>query len=342
MIYRILSERGHGYSSEVGTEGERQDYLRALENRLQANLTLAKTFAATSGAVPHPVASNLPGVGAGRVRELVKFHQQQQDNTTKGDLLNAEVIRVRQWIFRQSASLTPEGKIIWPKSHRVVEYDTQLAQRELTRVEFRGGMLYMTNGKPLDTTQMVTAFSGPGYAIYVMSMEGHIHVSSHAVGYRHHSSMLAGGYVAGAGELQVKAGRLVWLSNKSGHYQPDVFLLIEVLHQLQVSAVPMTFQIQLHPAMKTYPSVHAFMVDNGFDNDTFECDQILMTYEEYLTPAFFRSNQLAFLKPGGGGRPGIYDLSVVPPRRVPLSEFESNMVYSGMKPDFRVAPGTDR
>lgn len=341
MAYRILSAIGHHYHGEVGTEGERRGYLEMLENRLKATLTLAKQFEARP--TGPQVASGLPALGAGRVKELAKFHLSQQDNTTKGDRLNAEVIRVRQWIVRQGAKLTVDGKIIWPKSQHTVEYDTQLAKRDLSKVDFRGGTLFQ-NGKPLDTSLMVTAFSGPGYGIYVMSAEGNMHVSSHAVGYRHHSSLLAGQNVAGAGELQVKAGRLVWISNKSGHYKPDLFLLIEVLHQLQEAPVPMTFRVQSFTAagVKNYGTVDEFMADNGFDNDTYECDQILFAYRQFLVPEFFRINQLAFLKKGIQGRSGIYDMSVVPPRYVSIGEFSAKMAGGGMQPTFAVASGAGR
>lgn len=341
--YRILTEIGHAYHGEVGTEGERHGYLTGLEHRLETTLMLAKQFQARP-AGPQ-VATGLPGLGAGRVRALIHFHEEQQDNTTKGDRLNAEVIRIRQWIFRQGATLTVEGKILWPKSVRTVEYDTDLAKRNLTRVEFRGGRLFMTNGQPLDTKLMVTAFSGPGYGIYVMSKEGHIHVSSHAVGFRHHSSMLAGENVAGAGELQVNNGVLVWLSNKSGHYRPDLNMLLEVLHELQSSRVPTTFRLQVFTAdgqKHNYVNVDAFMLDNGFDNDTFERNQIWAAYRPYLNPGFFLKNQLALLSAGPQGRAGIYDMSTAPPRLVPDAEFESKMALGGMQPVYQLARGVGR
>ncbi len=83
-----------------------------MEAALQSNLALAIAF--DQRPKGQQVASNLPDLGAGRVKALARFHMQQQDNLTRGDLLNNEVIRIRQWLFRQGARLTPEGKIkIW-------------------------------------------------------------------------------------------------------------------------------------------------------------------------------------------------------------------------------------
>ena len=110
---------------------------------------------------------------------------------------------------------------------------------------------------------MVTHFSGPGYAIYVMSKEGHLYVSSHSVGHRHHSSLLAGGVVAGAGELKVSAGWLRWISNKSGHYQPDVFDMYQTLRSLESQGVPQDFEIHLLPANEHYRDTAEFMAAHG-------------------------------------------------------------------------------
>lgn len=70
-----------------------------------------------------------------------------------------------------------------------------------------------------------------------MSGENNIHVSSHSVGGRHHSSLLAGENVACAGEMEVRRGKLVTLSNKSGHYQPEPVYLTQVIRVLSDAGV---------------------------------------------------------------------------------------------------------
>ncbi len=286
MKYQLLSDIGAGYLAEEGTSGERNGYLTMMETKLKQNLAAAKTFASSTGpnadvtvtwnekrkdfgAKPATVA--VGGSATKTVKELAALHTNAQQNTTVGERLNAEVVRMRQWLFRQGATLTPDGSIVWPKSNRVVEYDHDIDRRGLTQLSYNGGRL-MLAGKPFDTRAMVTAFNGPGYGIYVMSDEGNIHVSSHAVGNRHHSSLLAGEDVAAAGEMSVTDGRLKYLSNKSGHYTPDVMRLLQALAELDDNGVPLQFQVQLHTAIgKTlYDSVDAFMRANGFDNASFE------------------------------------------------------------------------
>lgn len=53
-----------------------------------------------------------------------------------------------------------------------------------------------------------------------------------------HSSVLAGGNVAGAGEIKIKKGKVQSIDNKSGHYKPETqFLLQTVEHLLKQGAM---------------------------------------------------------------------------------------------------------
>lgn len=83
-----------------------------------------------------------------------------------------------------------------------------------------GGLIYDAGGKKLDTEDGSSLFSG-GRAIFVMDQNGKFYASKHhKMGRFHHSSLLAGGPVAAAGEIAVHEGKLVLVSDKSGHYQP--------------------------------------------------------------------------------------------------------------------------
>ena len=149
----------------------------------------------------------------------------------------------RKWLKGEGVTLDAAGNAhVQPLQ---VVYDSAVAQN-MTRVRFFGGKLYTDDQyqKPLDTTDMVTHMSGPGKAIYVLTDTGNLHVDSHVLGHRHHSSLVAGAATACAGELQVVAGRVVAISNKSGHYKPGFRLPLQVLHQLQKQNVPMTFQVE--------------------------------------------------------------------------------------------------
>jgi hypothetical protein len=92
-------------------------------------------------------------------------------------------------------------------------------------------------GKPFDTAQMSTAFSGAGSAIYVLSPDGLMYSGSHKVSKFHHSSFLAAADAAGAGELKVTQGKISEISNKSGHYRPGLPQLVQTLEFLESKGV---------------------------------------------------------------------------------------------------------
>lgn len=54
----------------------------------------------------------------------------------------------------------------------------------------------------------------------------------------HHSSFLAGGDVAGAGELVVENGELTLITDQSGHYQPTQAMTAQVVQHLRSLGVP--------------------------------------------------------------------------------------------------------
>lgn len=100
------------------------------------------------------------------------------------------------------------------------------------RVVMQNGLL-QKDGKPLDTTNMKTHFTGPGWAIYVLSPSGVFYTGSHVVGQFHHSSFLEGRPVKGAGEWKVNNGKLIEITAKSGHYKPKKEHFINCLKSLR-------------------------------------------------------------------------------------------------------------
>jgi hypothetical protein len=75
--------------------------------------------------------------------------------------------------------------------------------------------------------------SGDGYGIFVMSSDGTVYAGDPKVGLFHHSSLLSGSGAAGAGEMVVRKGRLVLMTNRSGHYQPGTAEMVNVFTQLK-------------------------------------------------------------------------------------------------------------
>lgn len=102
--------------------------------------------------------------------------------------------------------------------------------------------LFVKNGKVVDrqgnlydTTSSSSVFgNGKGKAIFVMDEYGNIYASKYqSVGKFHHSSFLGGKPVAAAGEITVKNGNIVEISNRSGHYQPSQQMNLQVINELK-------------------------------------------------------------------------------------------------------------
>jgi hypothetical protein len=94
------------------------------------------------------------------------------------------------------------------------------------------GLLRDAQQQLFDTSDSKTA-DGVGKAIFVMSETGEIYTSKYQErGLFHHSSFLAGQPVAAAGELIVEQGKVVQVSNRSGHYQPDQSFTHQFMEQL--------------------------------------------------------------------------------------------------------------
>ena len=106
-------------------------------------------------------------------------------------------------------------------------------QRSQLAIQVKGGLLYLAS----DSTTPLTIQEG----LYVMDSGGNIYVGDRnlmqKVGitlgkepgvprktarfyFLHHSSFLAGGAVAAAGHITVRAGVVTEINNESGHYRP--------------------------------------------------------------------------------------------------------------------------
>jgi hypothetical protein len=75
-------------------------------------------------------------------------------------------------------------------------------------------------------------------AIFIMDANGSFFASrEHNMGDFHHSSLAAGAPVAAAGELEVIDGKLVTLSDKSGHYRPTRIFTNQAIDQLKENLI---------------------------------------------------------------------------------------------------------
>jgi hypothetical protein len=146
---------------------------------------------------------------------------------TRKQIKDIETKLQREGVVWITSSENGLPKLVYKEDQAKVVYDHDPRLQELTKVTIRNGKLYIlrplgpgmlaapfkavpgsgqTQEALLDTGQSVTEFSGAGVAIYIMSGDGNLHVSGHSPRWRHHSSLLAGGPVAGAGEIKVSRG----------------------------------------------------------------------------------------------------------------------------------------
>jgi GGDEF domain-containing protein len=85
------------------------------------------------------------------------------------------------------------------------------------------GLLRTADGRLFDTSRSATHVSGTGFANFVVDNQGRIYAATETQTSRgplQHSSFVAGGSVFYAGELVVREGRVVAVTDKSGHYAP--------------------------------------------------------------------------------------------------------------------------
>jgi hypothetical protein len=86
--------------------------------------------------------------------------------------------------------------------------------------------------EPYDTTQFGGIHGNAGVGIYVMTRTGQVYSGPGFISLLHHSSFLAGGDVAAAGEIRAVKGVVTEVSNNSGHYKPEAKYLANILNWL--------------------------------------------------------------------------------------------------------------
>ena len=113
-----------------------------------------------------------------------------------------------------------------------VQYVRAAAERQRFRLAANAGNDLVQDGQTYDTSACYSKEAGAGWAIFVMSPDGDLFAAEHKVGRFHHSSFLAGGDAAAAGEIKVVGGKLRGITNKSGHYAPGAWHMGQVLKEL--------------------------------------------------------------------------------------------------------------
>lgn len=95
-------------------------------------------------------------------------------------------------------------------------------QREEKKIHIENGFFFNSLGEKFHTGGMETNVAGKGWAIYIRSTKNEIYAYTHQQNVFHHSSFVSGAPVYSAGEIAVDNGRLIGITNKSGHYKPEI------------------------------------------------------------------------------------------------------------------------
>lgn len=141
------------------------------------------------------------------------------------------------------------GNEVWNKSQPSKPFEVKYANRPTDRAPFklqpREAMidgkkevrLFDADGNLFDTRNAAT-HEGNARAIFVMNAQGEIFASTfQEAAYMHHSSLSGGEPVAAAGELIVENGKVIGITNKSGHYRPEAKYTEQLITSLRSQGV---------------------------------------------------------------------------------------------------------
>jgi len=102
-------------------------------------------------------------------------------------------------------------------------------------VEYNRGLLKDSHNNNVDTTQMKSLHTGRGWGIFACDTLMRLFVSDHQAEdlpeLIRHTTLTAGAPVLSAGEIAVKQGRILALSNETGHYRLPCNLFLRFICQ---------------------------------------------------------------------------------------------------------------
>jgi hypothetical protein len=112
------------------------------------------------------------------------------------------------------------------------------SQRAAFRLHIANGLIYDAHDNLLDTADASSLHTDQARAIFVMDDGGNFFASKwHSEGEFHHSSLISGQPAAAVGEIEVQNGRLIALSDRSGHYRPQRAFTGQAIDELRKNGV---------------------------------------------------------------------------------------------------------
>ncbi|MEM9826693.1 MAG: hypothetical protein AAF958_08900 [Planctomycetota bacterium] len=100
-----------------------------------------------------------------------------------------------------------------------VKYCNTQERQDYQLIMVGDGVINAADGRLYDTSGMHSNRSGEGWGIFVVDFDFTFYSGPHTVNEFHHSSFLAGEPVFSAGEIAVENGRVLGVTNKTGHYK---------------------------------------------------------------------------------------------------------------------------
>jgi hypothetical protein len=223
----------------------------AISSSLEENRALPKKYADLAKMIGHgdeekeestDLVNHLMEVQGGLWYDMLRVGLAQR--TEKPEDILADPTRVRNGLMKVWGwSAEDVAKYYDPVTGKAqgtkVKYIRSPAELATYAVKLGPTLTYGRPRRTLDTEGMVSKASGPGWGIFVMDAQGRVYVGQHRVGLFHHSSFTAGGDVAAAGEMKVTRGKLVGITAKSGHYEPNARQTRQMLDRLAGAGCPL-------------------------------------------------------------------------------------------------------
>lgn len=175
--------------------------------------------------------------------------KQDQNGSYKTTPMNAKHIGENKVATHRGPSATAKGGV----QKTAYLNDSQLKQHE---INVKNGKIVDAQGKNLDTTGANCAFKGAekDQMVFTMSKNGQMHAADAGKQEQnfknaydkgitkdlylfHHSSLTRGKETAASGGIEVKNGELKSISNKSGHYMPEVKDNLQAINELEKKGV---------------------------------------------------------------------------------------------------------
>jgi hypothetical protein len=135
----------------------------------------------------------------------------------------------------------------------MVYFETKYLRTEEERapykltVDKKTGLLMGADGKPYDTSdaELKGLSNSKGRAMLVMDKKGNLYAMKDQIrGKLHHTTLLAGGPVAFAGEIIVENGKLTLIGSKSGHYHTPTTFMAQLFDSLEKQGIDVS-QVRL-------------------------------------------------------------------------------------------------